>query len=73
VVVFTAGVGENSPLVWQRACDPFAFLGLTLRDELGRAKEDQAIAAADSKVQVLVIHTQEEWAIAQACVELLRS
>ncbi len=71
VVVFTAGIGENSPLVWQRACEPFAFLGLKLRDELGRAKEDQEIGAADSTVQALVIHTQEEWAIAQACVALL--
>jgi acetate kinase len=73
VVVFTAGIGENSPLVWQRACEPFAFLGLKLRDELGRAKDDQEIGAADSQVRALVIHTQEEWAIAQACIELLRS
>ena len=73
VVVFTAGIGENSPLVWQRACEPFAFLGLKLRNDLGRSKEDQEIAAVDSTVRALVIHTQEEWAIAQACVELLRS
>lgn len=71
VVVFTAGIGENSPLVWQRACEPFAFLGLKLRDELGRAKDDQEIGAANSPVRALVIHTQEEWAIAQACIELL--
>ena len=73
VVVFTAGIGENKSLVWQRACEPFEFLGLRLKDgELGRAKDDQDIAAADSRVRVLVIHTQEEWAIAQACVALLQ-
>ncbi|NJL48945.1 MAG: acetate kinase [Leptolyngbyaceae cyanobacterium SM2_5_2] len=72
-IVFTAGIGENSPLVWQRACHPFEFLGVKLReDELGRAKDDQDIAAADSAVRVLVIHTQEEWAIAQACLSILQ-
>ncbi|MBD1873614.1 acetate kinase [Nodosilinea sp. FACHB-131] len=70
-VVFTAGVGENSPLVWQQACEPFEFLGLRLKDELGRDEADQDVAAADSAVRVLVVHTQEEWAIAQACRSLL--
>ncbi|MBE9140000.1 acetate kinase [Nodosilinea sp. LEGE 07088] len=69
-VVFTGGIGENSSLVWQRACAGFEFLGLRLRDDLGRTKDDQDIAAADSAVRVLVIHTQEEWAIAQACLAL---
>ncbi|TVQ14894.1 MAG: acetate kinase [Leptolyngbya sp. DLM2.Bin27] len=72
-VVFTAGMGENSPLVWQRACEGLEFLDLKLKDDLGRAKGDQDIAAADSRVRVLVIHTQEEGAIAQACYELLQS
>lgn len=72
-VVFTAGIGENSPLVWQRACEPFAGLELTLKDDLARAEDDQDIAAAESRVRALVIHTQEEWAIAQACQSLLRS
>jgi acetate kinase len=72
-IVFTAGIGENSPLVWQKACEPFEFLGLKLRDdELSRTSEDQDIAAPSSKVRVLVIHTQEEWAIAQACTNLLQ-
>ncbi|NMF86208.1 acetate kinase [Nodosilinea sp. P-1105] len=74
VVVFTAGIGENSPLVWQRACEPFEFLGLKLisDNDLSQAAGDQDIAAADSAVRVLVIHTQEEWAIAQACISLLQ-
>lgn len=71
-LVFTAGIGENSPLVWQRACEGFDFLGLRLTDNLDRAKGDQDIAVADSRVRVLVIHTQEEWAIAQACVTALQ-
>jgi len=72
-IVFTAGIGENSPLVWQRACEPFGCLGVRLLDgELSRAKDDQDITAGDSAVRVLVIHTQEEWAIAQACLSILQ-
>ena len=72
-IVFTAGIGENSPLVWQKACEPFEFLGLKLKDdELSRASEDQDIAAPSSQVRVLVIHTQEEWAIAKACMNVLQ-
>lgn len=72
-VVFTAGIGENKSLVWQRACEGFEFLGLRLKDDLDRAQDDQDIATADSAVRVLVVHTQEEWAIAQACLSLLQS
>jgi acetate kinase len=72
-IVFTAGIGENSPLVWQKACEPFDFLGLKLKqDDLSRASEDQDIAAPSSHVRVLVIHTQEEWAIAKACMNVLQ-
>lgn len=70
-IVFTAGIGENSTLIWQQACEPFAFLGLKLQETLRRSAEDQDIAAPDSTVRVLVIHTQEEWAIAQACLTLI--
>lgn len=70
-IVFTAGIGENSALIWQQACEPFAFLGLKLQETLRRSAEDQDIAAPDSTVRVLVIHTQEEWAIAQACLTLI--
>ncbi|MGA7932406.1 MAG: acetate kinase [Kovacikia sp.] len=67
-LVFTAGVGENSPIVRARACEAFEFLGLKL-DPLQNESHpvDKDIATADSTVRVLVIHTQEDWAIAQAC------
>ena len=70
-LVFTAGIGENSALVWQNACEPFAFLGLKLQDNPSRSAADQDIAALESTVRVLIIHTQEEWAIAQACLTLI--
>ncbi|MFH7242420.1 MAG: acetate kinase [Spirulina sp.] len=70
-LVFTAGIGENSALIWQKACEPFAFLGLKLQDNLGRSAADQDISTPDSSVRVFVIQTQEEWAIAQACLTLI--
>lgn len=72
-LVFTAGVGENSPLIWQQACEAFAFLGIALDPtQLERSAEDRDIAAPDSRVRVLIIHTQEEWAIAQDCLSLVQ-
>lgn len=73
-LIFTAGIGENSPLVWEKACAAFSFLNLQLdSSRLQRAPHDQDIAATTSAVRVLVIHTQEEWAIAQDCLRLLHS
>ncbi|MGD1858921.1 MAG: acetate/propionate family kinase [Leptolyngbyaceae cyanobacterium] len=71
-LVFTAGIGENSPDVWQAACTDWDFIGLSLKTSpLQRCPDDQDIAAPDSSVRVFVIHTQEEWAIAQDCLEIL--
>ncbi len=71
-LVFTAGVGENAVLVRQAACEAFEFLGLKLDLEKNVQKPvDRDIATDDSTVRVLVIHTQEDWAIAQECWRLL--
>ena len=71
-LAFTAGIGENSPQVWEEACRPFEFLGLKLSPTLHRSANDQDIATDDSAVRVLVVHTQEEWAIAQECLSVLQ-
>lgn len=70
-VVFTGGIGENSVPVWQAACQDWPGLGLSLADGLQRSAADQDIATAESAVRALVIHTQEEWAIAQDCLQVL--
>lgn len=71
VLVFTAGVGENTPQVRAAACDAFAYMGLKLDPAKNAASpRDQLISTPDSTVAVLIIHTQEDWAIAQACWEL---
>lgn len=72
-IVFTAGVGENSAMIRSRTCEAFRWLGLELDEDKNQASPaDQNIAAPSSKVQILVIHTEEDWAIAQDCWKLAR-
>lgn len=67
-LIFTAGVGENAVLVREKACENFEFIGLKLDKTKNEARPvDQDIATSDSKVRILVIHTEEDWAIAKAC------
>ena len=70
-LVFTAGIGENSPEVRGAACDKLAFLGLRLDDHKNsQARSDADISAPGSPVRVLVIRAQEDWAIARECALL---
>ncbi|MBW4426791.1 MAG: acetate kinase [Nostoc desertorum CM1-VF14] len=72
-LVFTAGVGEHSADIRQAACEAFGFLGLKLDIEKNQQQPvDEDIATPDSSVRVLVIHTQEDWAIAGQCWQLLK-
>ena len=73
-LVFTAGVGENSPEVRAAACSTLGFLGLKLDSGLNtRPSLDADISTADSRVRVLVIRAQEDWAIAEECWKLVRA
>jgi acetate kinase len=68
VLVFTAGIGENSPEVREAACIKLGFLGVYLDDSVNfSVKPDGEISSSTSKVKVLVIRAQEDWAIAQKC------
>jgi acetate kinase len=72
-IVFTAGIGEHSPRVRAEACANLGYLGLKLdaaKNE--RAKPDSDIAASESRVHVLVIQAQEDWAIARECARIAR-
>ena len=71
-LVFTGGIGEHSVRIREEACGAFAFLGLRLDSERNRTTgSDRSVAASDSTVEVLVIRTQEEWAIALECRNIL--
>lgn len=66
-LVFTAGVGEHSAPVRAAVCEDLAFLGLQLDSEKNeRSPVDTDIASSESPVRVLVIHAQENWAIARS-------
>lgn len=70
VLVFTAGVGENKAALRSKVCEGLSYLGLQLDETKNETKPvDQNIAADDSPVQILVIHTQEDWAIASAAYQ----
>ncbi len=72
-LVFTAGIGEKSPGIRQAACEAFSFLGLKIDPSKNQQQPiDQDIATPNSAVRVLVIRTQEDWAIAQQCWQLKR-
>jgi len=72
-LVFTAGIGENSPEVRAAACDDLEFLGVKLdAAKNATARRDSEISARGSKVTVLVLRAQEDWAIAKECWKLLR-
>ena len=67
-LIFTAGVGENAAIVRQKTCDGFAFLGWQLDSEQNEvASGDRNIAAKASSISIFVIHTEEDWVIAQEC------
>ena len=71
VLVFTAGIGENSPEVRAAACRKLAFLGVKIDDSRNSpANPDLEISDSDSKIGVLVIRAQEDWAIARDCARL---
>ncbi len=71
-LVFTAGIGENSPEVRAAACANFGFLGLK-HDPSKNAQSsvDQDVSLSDSPVRVLIVRAQEDWAIARDCWRLI--
>ena len=72
-ITFTAGVGENSPEVRSEVCARLKVFGVELDEEANkvRSKQPRTISTPDSKVQVLVVPTNEELAMARQSVELL--
>jgi acetate kinase len=71
-LVFSAGIGENSPEVRAAACANFGFLGLKLDPaKNAQLSADQDISLSDSAVRVLIVLAQEDWAIARDCWRLV--
>ena len=73
VITFTAGVGENDAAVRRDALAGMTALGIELDEQLNASPEQGArrISAENSPTTVLVIPTDEELAIARACVHVI--
>jgi acetate kinase len=72
-VVFTGGIGENSPAVRARICDGLQFAGLTIdasRNE-AHAPADRLISTDASRLAAYCIHTDEELLIARDTVRCI--
>lgn len=70
-LVFTAGIGENSPEVRVAACANFGYLGLRLDSRKNRRPAtDREISTRNSALRVLIVRAQEDWAIARDCWKL---
>ena len=73
VLVFTAGIGENDAATRASICEGMEWLGIKLDPEKNKLRgKERVISAADSKVQVWVIPTDEELMIAQDTAELAK-
>lgn len=69
---FTAGIGENSSDIRQRACDGLKYLGVNIDPNLNsQIDKDKEISSKESKVKIFVVRTREEWMIAKEVFLLL--
>jgi acetate kinase len=73
VITFTAGVGENDAAVRRDALSGMAALGIELDERLNAspARAARRISADSSSTTVLVVPTDEELAIARACIQVI--
>jgi acetate kinase len=67
VIIFTAGIGENSAIIRKKICDKLKWLGILL-DKKSNNNNEIIISQNKSKVLVAVIPTNEEYKIAQHTV-----
>jgi acetate kinase len=73
-IVFTAGIGENAPIVRRMATEGLDFLGVKLdqqKNERALATETD-ISADDASVRTLVIPTNEELVIARDTERIIK-
>jgi acetate kinase len=69
-ILFTGGIGENSDAVRDRICAHLEWLGVRL-DDSANTRHASTFAAAGSVVELIVMPTSEETALARHCVAIL--
>lgn len=71
-IVFTAGVGENDKAIRAMVCAGLEYMGVKLDAAANDVRgKETVISAADSKVKVLLIPTNEELMIATETAEIV--
>ena len=71
-IVFTAGIGENTPSLRTALCANLSYLGIEIDEEKNKIRsEDVEISTPDSKVKVFVIPTDEELVIARDTMKIV--
>ncbi|AIQ64593.1 acetate kinase [Paenibacillus stellifer] len=75
VIVFTAGVGENASLLREKVLSNLTFLGIELDREANKVRsgDPRRISTAGSKVEVLVVPTNEELVIARDTLRIVQA
>lgn len=72
VVVFTAGLGENSVSMRAKICEGLNYLGIEIDAKRNNIRGEEALISSDaSKTKVLVIPTNEELMIARDTYEIV--
>ena len=71
VICFTAGIGENNASLRERVIDGLEFMGAKIDPEKNKTRSEAVISAADSKVKICVIPTNEEIMIARDTLDLV--
>ncbi|KAA9301671.1 acetate kinase [Aerococcus sp. HMSC072A12] len=70
IIVFTAGVGENSASFREEICKNMEWAGIKLDSERNDTRDEAKISADDSKVAIWTIPTDEELMIVRDTVRL---
>jgi acetate kinase len=76
-IVFTGGIGENSAVMRHRICQRFDFLGAIIDEEINRELQLTAVdhiadfSTPSSRVKLIAVLTDEQWAIARQSLKLL--
>ena len=71
-IAFTGGIGENDPELRKYVCENLAYLGVEIDDnQNGRRGKEVKISTNNSKVNIYVIPTNEELAIARDTLAII--
>lgn len=72
-IAFTAGIGENSPIIRKMVLERLSYLGISVDEEANNRRGDiEEISTKGSKVRAFVIPTNEELMIAKDTVALTK-